>query len=116
MKLSAVPLIAKPSISANANKKGISSQAGEMPVLSTLLGALKLFHFVSLRTAVAIVHFKSYPVPPSQGLESLHINGREMNEYVWARILLNEPIPLLITKPFHDPFYQNNDLLSKLKI
>jgi hypothetical protein len=66
--------------------------------------ALNFFHFVSLGTAVAIIHFKSYPVPSSQGLESLHINGRVMNEYVWAIILLNEPIALLITKC--------NDLLS----
>jgi hypothetical protein len=35
-----------------------------------------------------------------------------MNEYVWAIILLNEPIALLITKPFYDPFCQCNDLLS----
>jgi hypothetical protein len=82
----------------NPGVAGVSDQL--MPDGSTLdpddIGGLK-----ALRTLLDV---EGYRVPFGQGLETLGLDGGEMNEDVLATILGNETEPLCVIEPLDNPF------------
>ena len=79
-----------------------SAPGAESPVDSETAGA-KAHDVRRLRAAGSLNNFELYLLTLVEGLEALHLDGREVNEDVAAAVLpLNEPVPLLGVEPF-DP-------------
>ena len=73
-------------------------------------------HVRSLKTFWPLGNLELYLVAFVKDLKSILLNGGEMDKDITSVISGNEPIPLLLIKPFHTTFGHHNSppLLSGL--
>jgi hypothetical protein len=80
---------------------------------SPYFNRLDFGYILGHRASFVLFHIKLHALPVSQCLESRRVDGRIVDKHIWPVFPLDKAKSLLFTKPFHCPFCQSFDLLSK---
>jgi hypothetical protein len=73
---------------------------------------LNLCDVLGCGTFCALSHLKTYPVTFIESFKPGHVDGRMVNKYVPAVILLDKAITFPFTEPLHSSFSHAPDLLG----
>src|SRR5256886_3471665 len=71
------------------------------PPRSTLFPYTTLFRSRGVQPFLASLHFELHDLPFGEGLEPVHLDGREVYEHVLAAFLFNEAVALRVIEPLH---------------
>jgi len=82
------------------SERALPNPTGQGPLALTRLGCGDVFGLIAFRS---LFNFKFDHLAFIQCLVSLHLYGGEVNEHVFARLALDEPITFRCVKPLPTP-------------
>jgi len=94
----------------NTHWLGESPQTNDVRSLKSSC-ALNLRDVFGLEALGALADLKLHKLAFIQRFIPVHLNGREVNEDVFSRLTLNEPIPLRRVKPLHHTLFSSQRCL-----
>jgi len=74
-------------------------------------GVLDLRDVLSLKALGALADLKLHKLAFVQRLVSIHLDGGEVNEDIFTRLALDEPIALCCVEPFHHTLFSSQRYL-----